>query len=1123
MGEKLRHSDKFRDYQSETLDKLRAYREAYLTNETNGAALVCHPTGTGKTVVIAGYSQCLSEVGTCLILTTRTAIRDQLARELGGNLYLDPDKFALAAINMPEKPVYLIKAGADLRASAGGIQRRAINLVPDTLRNELILRTKPTEGSGDSVLDWLENNSGVLIMTVSLLQTLKRNDPIRYETLRSRIDTVIFDEGHYEPAASWSETIRALAAPTVLFTATPFRNDLRPFEIRRENIALLTYETASSQGHVRKVKVHGRQPLRSADRFCQDTLDFCEEMYGLSHEDWPRIIIHADTAPKIERLAKAFMERGMAVVAIHDTFSESASTPWKKKAVPLPQNTAAQVWIHQYKLIEGIDDHRFCVLAFFDPLSNARSVIQQTGRIIRTAPGERQKTAHVLDHFGGRIGQLWERFIDYDKGLTPDLLAQNVTKYYIERVREVLPDVEYINRSFRRKLQLESVENPVDEFLFDRRVTLRRTTKDFSFETLVSEMEVQLDDGETLYERVYEGDDMAILVYARASTPEFLNTTYFIEIVNGARAIIALPDARLVAIADTSGTAPGLSDTTGLSRVAREDLQRLISPGAVGRISAVSSLNTNLGNRVVRRRSISAPSIGAIPPGLDEHGHVLSNMTGFNGDRPRIVDDLDVVEIETVPLDAVEDQDLVAPGEVPAGDGSTPDIIRRYIGLTNATISEAGEKLRLKALKAWVESLSEQMSAGTQTPGVFHRYATEEPGRIRNGLARNILVDLFEAMDHYTFVSPGKANVPLETDDLCVNRTGVETVKRDGETIQVSRFTIKLNQVDYPLGVSFNIKSQRYRLDSSEIDAAYSAEGALKDMPLCRFLNQKQAFNIIPDAPGLIYVHGRFYRPGLATGEAFDPDRFHVGHCLYPSRTFKNAALEKGSKVLGAGSDGVGKNYDPDALFGIIDGWGAGIDTNTFGMPREWLKAYHPPRITFTPSLIICDDMGNEISDFILADEGEHPRVVFVHAKASRAYAPTSASAIQEVCAQAQKNTGPLSLFTLQVPPNLSRWDRPHSFAGAKKEQFKVANRIRKPEGLAGADAWARLERLLRNPQTDREIWLVLGNMMSASAFDKAFRKDDVPPEALQMYHLMETTLAAAGQLAAKLRVFCAP
>ena len=167
--------------------------------------------------------------------------------------------------------------------------------------------------------------------------------------------------------------------------------------------------------------------------------------------------------------------------------------------------------------------------------------------------------------------------------------------------------------------------------------------------------------------------------------------------------------------------------------------------------------------------------------------------------------------------------------------------------------------------------------------------------------------------------------------------------------------------------------------------------------------------------------------------------------------------------------------------------------------------------------------MGNEISDFILADEGEHPRVVFVHAKASRAYAPTSASAIQEVCAQAQKNTGPLSLFTLQVPPNLSRWDRPHSFAGAKKEQFKVANRIRKPEGLAGADAWARLERLLRNPQTDREIWLVLGNMMSASAFDKAFRKDDVPPEALQMYHLMETTLAAAGQLAAKLRVFCAP
>ena len=43
--------------------------------------------------------------------------------------------------------------------------------------------------------------------------------------------------------------------------------------------------------------------------------------------------------------------------------------------------------------MEGIDDHRFRVVAFFDHMGNVRSVVQQIGRIIRMTPGEAAKPA----------------------------------------------------------------------------------------------------------------------------------------------------------------------------------------------------------------------------------------------------------------------------------------------------------------------------------------------------------------------------------------------------------------------------------------------------------------------------------------------------------------------------------------------------------------------------------------------------------------------------------------------------------------------------------------------------------------------------------------------------------
>jgi hypothetical protein len=234
---------------------------------------------------------------------------------------------------------------------------------------------------------------------------------------------------------------------------------------------------------------------------------------------------------------------------------------------------------------------------------------------------------------------------------------------------------------------------------------------------------------------------------------------------------------------------------------------------------------------------------------------------------------------------------------------------------------------------------------------------------------------------------------------------------------------------------------------------------------------------------------------------------------------------EKGRFVVlqdGTQASENGKHYDPESLFGLVDGWGDGFDSGDLRIPVKWLRAYAPEKVAFTPTLVVCDDMDDETSDFFLADE-KRRRFVMVHAKGSSTYRPYSASAVQAVCAQAQKNTALLSLFSLRKPPNLGIWDGHHRFKGTGNVMLSVSRRIRKPQGLSASEAWERLEPLLLNPLTEREVWLVLGNMVSASTLEANLKSDDPPPEALQLNHLLQTTVAAIQSAGAKTRIFCAP
>lgn len=1111
----LRYRNKFRVYQRQAIDMVRRYRTKYYatagqTDQQAGAALVCHPTGTGKTAVIAGLAQAAPEIGNVLILTTREAIRDQLSRELSGNIFIESTKFNLGTNIRLAKSTYVVSESRMLDGQTRDLHQATCKLFTPELfefatKQFRRLVEEPTEAFAIE----LQRKRSIIVMTVQMLVGLAREHGTAYKALQDHLDIVLFDEGHYEPAAQYSIAVRSLGKAIALMSATPFRNDLKPFLIKASNIHIYKFTEAVNERVIRDVTVDQRPPTRDVESFCDDIINYCQSAFDQDWSRWPRIIVHCDDMGSIARLGEGFIRKGFKdqVVGIHDRFLNTREDhqSWQHQAVPPPRQTNALIWIHQYKLMEGIDDHRFRVLAFFDPLKNVRSVVQQIGRVIRATPGEQPMLAIVLDHYRGRIRQYWDLYMAYDKSTSVEYLTKTMSRFYLDKFTEIHPEIDYIDRKFRGRLDLRKIKSADDEILFDRRVTLKRidpTATMASFTDLIDKS-LAIEDYE--FSKYPFDDDAMLYVCAKVGSPDFLNTLYFAEPRHGARLVILLRNQGILAITST-GTGTGAEGLGHLESVGPEKLELLLMPGSLGRINSVSSLNTNLGNRVVRRRTISAPSIADVPPILDEHGHIVSIVTGYNGTAQRIVDDIEYLEFVDEDLNIVTN--ALPSLATPTALGE--DIIRRYIGIASGRVSEQGPPLRLKAFRQWVESLVNQMQIGERYNQVYSRYAALSVATIKNGAAKNLLLDILDLADQYEHKDTGEN---IRGDELCVDRTGPVRGTVEKPT---SRFSVIINGLEYAVDVVFNRATQRYKLESSSLDTTFIRVDG-RNLSLCRMLNDSQSFNIIPDDKSVIYVHGRFYAPGLKFGSRFSRSEFFVGHCLYPAQTFKDISSEKGATVSTLTDD-----YDRASLFGLIDGWKNGFDTMKLGLSVPWVNRYNPEPVQFTPTLCICDDTNKESADFILADKLNR-RVVLVHAKASASFRKYSASAVQEVCAQAQKNTSLFSTYSLQRPGNYELWDQAHNYTGDGKVSLTITNRIRKPLPFSAQGAWDILSELLHNPLTTREIWLVLGNMLSAETLYEGLQSNDPKPETLQLNHLLQTTIAAAGSVGAKTRIFCAP
>jgi superfamily II DNA or RNA helicase len=168
-------------HQKEAVETVAHYMEA----DSDGSALIRMPTGTGKTGVIATVARALRNIQNVVILTPWAALREQLEKDLGVRFW------SKIGFNPKPWPINL-----EL-------------LFPSTVRKAV-----------DNI-----NGKTIFISTIAALQATLAGWEDDYHALRRKIDLVIVDEGHREPAPKWAQAVRGLGRPTLLLTATPYRND----------------------------------------------------------------------------------------------------------------------------------------------------------------------------------------------------------------------------------------------------------------------------------------------------------------------------------------------------------------------------------------------------------------------------------------------------------------------------------------------------------------------------------------------------------------------------------------------------------------------------------------------------------------------------------------------------------------------------------------------------------------------------------------------------------------------------------------------------------------------------------------------------------------------------------
>lgn len=986
------------------------------------AALVRMPTGTGKTGVIAVLSIAIPETGWSLILTPWKNLCDQLVEDLETRFW-------------------------SARKWSPSTKPKVERLYPKTLTQVL----KKTDG------DW------ILVATFATLVSIFKKKKKQYSDLAGRLGQVFVDEGHYEPAVEWGQAVKQLHRPTLLLTATPYRNDLKLFRVHKEDVYNFTHKEAVARHIIREVTFRSLGVPEPGDQglnqWCERLADFWKSSERKSLHSEARAIVCCAKMATVERVTRILRDQGLDAVGIHEGFA-GRRLKWLITETPDPKKVDFKIWVHQNKLTEGLDDNRFCVLAILDRIRNDRKLIQQIGRVLRTSSGKPER-AVVLYSEGIPAERSWKNYLEFE--VQPNLVDPERYRKFLNTLLKQQPEMEYFGRRFRRKFDTQSSAFPTEILLRASCIVRRMGPKfdwneftDFTSDFLLLEDCILLGPNSA---PVVGPEDSRLWVYAIfGNTPLLIEHSQY-EVRLGAAAAVRQKD--LLFMVDTEGQYPVDYLSQYTSKVAPDELARIFTKNKTTP-KEVSLHNPWPAGPGVKSSTIHADDLAETPAQLSDAVLVCSTV------RANVGSD---------------------------GPGS---IRRHYAGFQRGRLSEELRStdrsvFSLQEYVNWTQELSMRiLAANRQPPDFFSRYLspTLPPTQITpKYLVFNVFGSEFGLED-------------IEGNPIELADSIVEIAERvDSQTGELRwDFEVSYRNLAAPdrqarsasASLTYNPGGSRFRIQGASLNSEIlvlkedSEEG---DGFVTYLNNHDDLFTVALDRPDVFYTAQSFYRLEYSHAEA------RLASMLMPVHSLANVTGEKGKP-------GKKKTkWDASSIFHLIDSLGsAGLVHRNFG----------------TPELVLCDDLGTESADFVCANFTNR-KIAFIHAKDGEDHT-VSASALHVIVAQAQKN---LSLISRggSVPKHIARWNRESKWGKTNIRRWRLGAKSLPTK----IDLWKRIRsEILDHPDGKKEVWLVLGRTL-----DKAALLDQLQTPALrsaitgQVVHLLSLLQANCAQLGVVLRVFC--
>jgi superfamily II DNA or RNA helicase len=848
-------------------------------NTLEAPCLIRMPTGTGKTGVIACLSR-LSNQNSTLILTPWANLRDQMIVDLESNFW------------------------------------RTVGLVPKVIE---IVPMLPT--TAESIL----NSAGkkVIVATFATLNDLRRDDVNTYSRLADSISLVIVDEGHYEPAVEWGRSVKDLNTKTVLLTATPYRNDLKLFRIKdpEQSTHHFTHQEATQKGIIRDLRFEEIGSQADIHGLSSAFIEKWKELKkngSLPSRD-PRAIICCSNASDIETVVKHLKSAGLQVIGVHEQF-ENSSEENLVKDVPGPRSSPWEVWVHQNKLTEGLDDSRFCCVALFTRVRNDRKLIQQIGRVLRRHPKDRKKEAVLLAPSQFSAALEWNAYLEFETDL--ELLNPMHFREVVNKLLDSQPKVEYFDRRFRRRF-IPSELSERSQVIIPPSVLVREAGNDFSLDQYVE----YCTDTLNLQDAVILGQDLnapcqkslnyALWVYASIRNSRYLQNTSLYEIKLETHCVVVA--GGFVFVSDSRGNYPVEYIEDHTLGVSASQLSRFLDKNF--RPTNVS-INSSIPYDTVFR-------------GASLHGHDLLNIATSLTDRVQICR---------------------------SARGSSKVSGRRYIGMMNGRLrrelsEEALRSFDLSCFVSWVENVSEILNSNVSASALFNRYMpTCPPPSVVQ--PRTMSIDLL------------RLNLSLKLTDgrecrLENSSCEISMKKSENTTRYLCSFGLegeKIKNEFVSLRLEYQTTKQRfwfYKDGGASVRVSDDDNDEIPVKSLAEFLNQNQDVILIGLEGGEIVYQGRnFYKVDYSFAEHSLLDLIER-----PTNAPK-CNTEKGTKdQVIALKTRKSTKFPKGSLFKTI--------------------AERQINLPFQDEVLICADLGTECADFIAANFDKQ-QLALVHAKSGK-------------------------------------------------------------------------------------------------------------------------------------------